>query len=187
MQFMKFFVCVRFWCAGNVYRIIGLCSLEETNSDHSIIIQGVVRGTENPLSLQEMGDSFQRKINFRTKSFILCQIFSEGATPAVKTEAGTSQTLFVKQSKLNCRGKTDSKFHEVAGFVYSSATMNLTTAMMCGIEFIIFGHPMEHRTRCKRDLACHFVALFCRFTFVYAMMSGISIDVMLSFTLYIKS
>jgi hypothetical protein len=40
MQFMKFFVCIRFWCARNVCRII-------TNSDHYVIIQGVVRGTEN--------------------------------------------------------------------------------------------------------------------------------------------
>jgi hypothetical protein len=98
-----------------------------------------------------------------------------------------AQILFIKQSKLNCRSKTDSKFQEVAGFVYSNDTTNLTTAMIYGIEFIIFGHPLEHRTRCKRDLACHTVALFCRFTFVYAMMSGISIDVMLSFTHYIKS
>ena len=47
VQLMKFFVCIRFCCAGNVHRIIGLCSLEETNSDHCVIIQGVVRGTEN--------------------------------------------------------------------------------------------------------------------------------------------
>lgn len=80
---------------------------------------------DNPLFLQEMKDSFQRKINFRTKKFILCQIFSKGARPSGKTEVGTSQTLFMKQSKLNCRGKTDSKFQEVAGFVYSNATMNL--------------------------------------------------------------
>jgi len=93
----------------------------------------------------------------------------------------------MKQSKLNCRGKTDSKFQEVAGFMYSKATMNLTNAVMYGIEFIIFGHPLKHRTRCKRDLTCHFVALFCRFTFVYVTMNGISIDVMLSFTHYIKS
>jgi hypothetical protein len=69
------FVCIIFWCAGNVHGLIGLCSLEETNSDHCVIIQGVVRGTKNennPLSLQEMKDSFQRKINFRTKSFFLC-------------------------------------------------------------------------------------------------------------------
>jgi hypothetical protein len=42
-----FCVCVRFWCAGNLHRIMGLCSLEETNSDHYVIIQGVVKGTEN--------------------------------------------------------------------------------------------------------------------------------------------
>jgi len=60
-------------------------------------------------------------------------------------------------------------------------------AVIHGIEFIIFSHPLEHRTRCKRDLTCSFVALFCRFTFVYAMMNGISIDVMLNFTHYIKS
>jgi hypothetical protein len=93
----------------------------------------------------------------------------------------------MKESKLNCRGKTYSKFQEFADFVYSNATMNLTTTMIYGIEFIISGLLLEHRTKCKMYLACHFVALFCRFTFVYAMMSGISIDVMLSFTLYIKS
>lgn len=94
----------------------------------------------------------------------------------------------MKQGKLNYRIKTDSRFQEAAGFVYNSATMNLMTAVIYGSEFIIFSHPLEHsRTRCKRGLACHFVALFCRFTFVYAMMSGISIDVMLNFTPYIKS
>ena len=31
----------------------------------------------------------------------------------------------MKQSKLKFRGKTDSKFQEVAGFVYSNTTMNL--------------------------------------------------------------
>jgi len=48
MQLLKFFcVYIGFWHAGNVHRIIGLCSLEETDSDHYVIIQGVVRGTEN--------------------------------------------------------------------------------------------------------------------------------------------
>jgi hypothetical protein len=37
---------------------------------------------DSPLSLQEMKESFERKINFRTKNFILCEIFSEGARPA---------------------------------------------------------------------------------------------------------
>jgi hypothetical protein len=44
---------------------------------------------DSPLYLQEMEDSFQRKINFTTKSFILCYVFSEGARPAAKTEVGT--------------------------------------------------------------------------------------------------
>ena len=97
----------------------------------------------------------------------------------------------MKQSKFNCRGKTGSEFQEVAVFVWNNATMTLNIVMKYGIEFITFGYPevfvLEHRTRCKRDPVCHFVALFCRFTFVYVMMNGISIDVMLSFTLYIKS
>lgn len=56
-----------------MHRIVGLCSLKEANSDHYAVIQGVVRGTENRgQSLLEMKDSFQRKINFKTKKFILC-------------------------------------------------------------------------------------------------------------------
>jgi len=65
--------------------IIGMCSLEETNCDHYVIIQGVVKGTENggrSTFFEGMKESFQRKINFRTKNFILCEIFSDGARPA---------------------------------------------------------------------------------------------------------
>jgi hypothetical protein len=48
---------------------------------------------------------------------------------------------------------------------------------------------LEHTTGVKiiQNVAFHFLALSCRFIFVYVMMSGIFIGVMLSFTLYIKS
>jgi hypothetical protein len=97
----------------------------------------------------------------------------------------------MKQSKLKCRGRRDCKFLADAGLICNNAFMALTTVIVYGIEFVSLSHPevfiVELRARCKRDLAGHFIALFCRFTFVYVMMSGISIGVMLSFTLYIKS
>jgi hypothetical protein len=55
-------------------------------------------------------------------------------------------------------GVEHSKFQEVADFVYSNATMNLTTTMIYGIEFIISGLPLEHRTKCKLYLASWFQA-----------------------------